>query len=81
MDAVDFLNKTMKSAKVNTTGQFGAFMDLVSDFSGKVVVNKLLLDLFAAALTSAVEAGQADRSLLEQFQESIGGNAGVFLGE
>lgn len=80
-DGVEFLNAKIKKCGIETTGQFGKFMDLASAFHGKVVVNSFELDLFAAALHAAVSAGQADKSLWQQFEESFpAANAGRFIG-
>jgi hypothetical protein len=57
-------------------------MDLASELTGKALVSRFDLDLFAAALHAAVSAGKADQSLYTQFVESFPlANAGTFVGE
>lgn len=59
---------------------YSAQQDLVSALSGRALVAKEQLNLFAAMLHSEVSAGNAPRHLYDQFVAIFGGNAGQFLG-
>jgi hypothetical protein len=54
---------------------------VLDQVGGRVLVDRTILDLFAAELHAAVEAGKADRYLYDHFVEFLGGEAGRFLGD
>lgn len=80
MNADKFLN-TSDAVKKLAKADYFAAQDLASELTNKVIVDQFEINMFAAALYAAVQAGTADESLYRQYCEAFpDANAGQFIG-
>lgn len=55
--------------------------NVASQLHGRLLVDRQIVDLFAAELYAAVAAGTVPSYLYDRFVGDFGGNAGTFIGD